>query len=146
MQRLANELSFSKATVVRTLALLNLPSDVRGKVEDGELSASSAYAISQVKGESQQRKLARQVVDKNLSRDATVALTKSTRPEMSHSPKKSVRQFATKNALVTVEHDKVNATEADVQESLLAAVKQLGRQSISGTAKQGGTEQSDEEG
>ena len=65
---------------------------------------------------------------------------------MSHSPKKSVRQFATKNALVTVEHDKVNATEADVQESLLAAVKQLGRQSISGTTKRSGTNLSEEEG
>jgi len=143
-QRLAVELNLSKASVVRALALLKLPIDVQQNVDSGTLAPSSAYAITKVHGESQQRKLASEVVDKGLSRDTTQRLVakvqrpqnRSPAPTMTESDKlstanpeernKSVRHFHTRNALVTVEHENAQASPADLQAALLAAVKLIG--------------------
>jgi ParB family chromosome partitioning protein len=133
MQRLANELNLSKASVVRSLALLNLPDDVRAKVESRNLTASAAYAISQVDGEARQRQLAMQATERNLSRDQVVELTKSKTPDEAPQVNKLTRRITTRHAIIIVEHNDAHASEADIQAALLAAVKQIGRECIEGS-------------
>jgi ParB family chromosome partitioning protein len=133
MQRLANELNLSKASVVRSLALLSLPTDVQAKVESRNLTASAGYAISRVDGESRQRQLAAQATEKKLSRDQVFEMTKSERPDEAPHVNTLVRRFTTKHATVIVQHNNANASKADIQAALLAAVKQLGRESIEGS-------------
>lgn len=134
-QRLASELNLSKASVVRSLALLSLPSDIKDKIEKGDLTASAGYAISQVHGESQQRKLTDQVIEKKLSRDQITEITKSKKPATEERSQTSVRKITTKNATVIVQIDKANASTADVQSVLMAAMKELGKEGVKETAK-----------
>ena len=57
-KQVAESLHIPASTVSRALALLDLPADVQGKVDTGELAARTAYEISKVKDESRQRDLA----------------------------------------------------------------------------------------
>ncbi|MEM8669333.1 MAG: ParB/RepB/Spo0J family partition protein [Planctomycetota bacterium] len=125
-QRIATELNVSKSTVVRSLVLLKLPEDIQGQVDDGDISPSAAYAISKVKGETEQRKMAKKVVEQELTRDATEELRATPAPKAPRATGK-VQTFTTKHARIIIEHENPKAKAADLQSELLAAVKQLGK-------------------
>jgi ParB family chromosome partitioning protein len=67
-RRLAAELAVNPATVTRSLALLELPMEVQGQVEQGALAAGTAYEVSKLDGADAQVETAARVVDQGLSR------------------------------------------------------------------------------
>jgi ParB family chromosome partitioning protein len=69
---LAQHLHVSKSKVSKALALLKLPDEVQAKVQAGEVKPSSAYQISQVQNEDQQRHLATKVREKKLTHNDTL--------------------------------------------------------------------------
>jgi ParB family chromosome partitioning protein len=74
--RLAKALSLNDSTVIRALALLNLPCTVQEQVESGSLAPSVAYEISKVEDPAEQAELAARVVAEGLSRAETVEAVK----------------------------------------------------------------------
>ena len=72
-RQLAAELSIHHGQVVRAMSLLDLPSSIQERVEEGSLAPATAYEISKVEGEDIQEQLARRVVERGLSRDETIA-------------------------------------------------------------------------
>jgi ParB family chromosome partitioning protein len=69
---IAKLVGLSKASVTRSLALLDLPEDIQGLVEAGSLTASTAYELSKVEGEGRQSALAEKVVNEGLNRSQAV--------------------------------------------------------------------------
>jgi ParB family chromosome partitioning protein len=67
---LSRKLHVSKGTVSRSLALLELPSEIQDSVESGKLAASTAYQISKAPDQ-EQAPLARQAIAQKLTRDET---------------------------------------------------------------------------
>jgi ParB family chromosome partitioning protein len=65
----AQRLGESPATISRHLKLLELPADIRARVESGEISASAGYKLTQVDDAAQQQGLAAEVAAGNLTRD-----------------------------------------------------------------------------
>src|SRR6185436_6866128 len=73
---IAAQVGKDRATVANYLRLLKLPEEVRGNVSSGALSMGHARAIVALTSESDQRRLARDVVSRGLSVRETEALVK----------------------------------------------------------------------
>jgi ParB family chromosome partitioning protein len=73
---IAAQVGKDRATVANYLRLLKLPEEVRGNVASGALSMGHARAIVALASESDQRRLARDVVSRGLSVRETEALVK----------------------------------------------------------------------
>ena len=73
---IASQVGKDRATVANYLRLLKLPEEVRGNVASGTLSMGHARAIVALASESDQRRLARDVVSRGLSVRETEALVK----------------------------------------------------------------------
>ena len=73
---IASQVGKDRATVANYLRLLKLPEEVRGSVASGALSMGHARAIVALASESDQRRLARDVVSRGLSVRETEALVK----------------------------------------------------------------------
>ena len=73
---IAAQVGKDRATVANYLRLLKLPEEVRGNVASGALSMGHARAIVALTAESDQRRLAREVVSRGLSVRETEALVK----------------------------------------------------------------------
>lgn len=76
-RRLADELHMSHPTVLRALALLELPEAVQEQVRTGELSPTKAAEIASLDGPENQVALAEQIVAEKLTREQAVEAVKA---------------------------------------------------------------------
>jgi len=76
--QLAKELGISQSGVVQALALLDLPAPVQSAVDNGELPASTAYAIAGMADPTAQADLAERAVTERLSRADVVEAVRRT--------------------------------------------------------------------
>lgn len=65
--QVASALGIHPSKVSRALKLLKLPADIQAKIESGELPARTAYEISKLDDESQQRAMLSDVTDEKLT-------------------------------------------------------------------------------
>lgn len=75
-RQLGRELHVPDSTIVRSLALLELPADVQGKVEAGEIAPSVAYEVSKLATPEAQTQLAERIVREKLTRADVIAKPK----------------------------------------------------------------------
>lgn len=75
-RQLSEHLHVAPASVTRALALLDLPEDLQGRVEAGELAPSVAYEVSRLEGRDEQRALAERVVSEDMSRAEAVEVVR----------------------------------------------------------------------
>ena len=93
-QQLGDALCVSKATVSRTLKLLDLPEDLQADVAAGELSSSAAYQVAtKAKTEDDKRALAEKIKSEGLTREETAKLAGA----KSRDPKKPGRPVTKEN-------------------------------------------------
>ncbi|RUL82312.1 ParB/RepB/Spo0J family partition protein [Tautonia sociabilis] len=88
-RQLAEELHIGQASVVRALALLELPEPVQEQVDSGALAPSVAYEIGKLPDPSQQAEVARAVVSEGLNRSEVgqvIQSIKARRPAPSPKP------------------------------------------------------------
>jgi ParB family chromosome partitioning protein len=99
---IAAQVGKDRATVANYLRLLKLPEEVRGNVASGVLSMGHARAIVALSAESDQRRLARDVVSRGLSVRETEALVKkeiaTTRGATTTAPVKATKDVHTRAA------------------------------------------------
>jgi ParB family chromosome partitioning protein len=122
----AKALGIAQPTVVRALALLELPGPVQDQVERGALAPATAYEIGKVADPETQREIADRVVSEHLSRAETIAAVRAAARTSPAQPGKGraagpARKVPTTRTLraagcrITVEHRK------GVDDELLAA-------------------------
>jgi len=70
--QVAEHLHVSKSTVIKSLGLLRLPSDVQQHIETGALTPTAAYEVSKVKSHDEQRRVAEQVIEHTMTCQETV--------------------------------------------------------------------------
>jgi ParB family transcriptional regulator, chromosome partitioning protein len=88
-RRLAESLHIAPASVVRALALLELPTALQDRVEGGELAPSVAYEVSKLEDSGDQTKVAARAVAENLSRAEVVQAVRETAAKTSADRRKS---------------------------------------------------------
>jgi ParB family chromosome partitioning protein len=71
-------LGISNASVTRLLSLLSLPAEIQDRIATGEIPVSAAYELSRVEG-TQQTKLAEQVANGKMTRDALSGARKASK-------------------------------------------------------------------
>lgn len=111
--QLAKELGVSQPAVVAALKLLSLPESIQGLVDQGDLPASSASAISAIEDAEIQVEVAARVVSEGLSRAETIEAVKRASPSRKAGSSKGrgaskpakivVKTFRAPNGKVTIE-------------------------------------------
>src|SRR5262245_7200652 len=76
-RELARELSIDNSSVIRALALLDLPGPVQQHVERGELSPSVAYEVHKLEGPADQIEVATRIVSERLNRNDSIEVVKA---------------------------------------------------------------------
>jgi len=121
---LAAELHIAQTSVVRALALLDLPADVQVRVEGGELAATVAAELSKIDDPTIQAEVAEAVVAEGLTRNEVTELVqavKARRPAPSRRPEPVTVDLG--DCSVTVRWKKTSETTA--LQALRKATKQL---------------------
>ncbi len=75
-RQLGEHLHVAHGTITRAVALLDLPTDVQGRVEGGDLSPSAAYQVSQIEDADAQRAVAERIVSEGLKRDEVIEIVR----------------------------------------------------------------------
>jgi ParB family transcriptional regulator, chromosome partitioning protein len=75
-RQLGESLSLAPASIARALALLDLPAEVQGRVEAGELAPSVAYEVSRLDDPGAQREVAGRIVAEDLNRTEAIEAVK----------------------------------------------------------------------
>lgn len=107
--QLARELGIAQPSVVRILALLDLPESVKHRVESGELAPGTAYEIGKLADPAEQAEVAELAVAEGLNRSEVVAAVRE-RASGSKSrgakakPRKTSATIRTSAGKVTVEN------------------------------------------
>jgi ParB family chromosome partitioning protein len=102
-RRLAEELHVSHQTVTRAVALLELPEDVRDRVEHGELSPRAAAEIATLDRPEDQRVVADLAVSGSLTRDQVVETVRARKSGKGDGPPGTNRaEFRVDGAKVTL--------------------------------------------
>jgi ParB family chromosome partitioning protein len=117
-RQVARELSVDQAKVVRVLALLDLPEDVQGQVDEGTISQTTAYEISKAPV-AEQPELARRVVREGL-RSADVAETR-----LGEKVRKFRREVKVPGGSVVVTLHDPEASDEEIVAALQAAIKKI---------------------
>jgi ParB family chromosome partitioning protein len=134
-RQLSEHLHVAPASVARALALLELPEDLQGKVEAGELAPSVAYQVSRIDDPAAQREVADRVVSEGLSRaEAVEEVRRSTVKQAGSSkggkgkakagPPKPWKFRASSGVKVTLEYPRGRG-EADAVDALAEALARL---------------------
>ena len=85
--QLTRELAVTESKVTRALALLELPTGVQDRVEQGILPPATAYEISKVPDRSEQEALAERVVTEKMTRQDTARAVQEKKKAAGGSPK-----------------------------------------------------------
>ncbi len=121
---LAAELHIAQTSVVRALALLDLPADVQVRVEEGELAATVAAELTKLPDAATQAEVAQAVVAEGLTRTEVTELVqavKARRPAPSRRPEPITIDLG--DCSVTVRWKK--ASETTALQALRKAARQL---------------------
>ena len=126
--QVARALGIAQPSVVRALAMLDLPTAVQEKVEQGTLSPATAYEVAKLADPEAQQRVADRVVNDKLTRDQTIEAVRRESPTHFKGRKAQTaprpRTFRTSSAKVTVEL-KRNAGPEAILQALLEAVEQV---------------------
>jgi ParB family chromosome partitioning protein len=123
-RELASELHIAQTSVVRALALLELPAEVQARVEGGELAATVAAELTKLPDAASQAEIAQAVVAEGLTRTEVTELVqavKARRPASSRRPDPVTIDLG--DCTVTVRWKKASGTS--VLQALRKAVKRV---------------------
>lgn len=96
-RQLARELHVPDASIVRALALLDLPDTVQQQVADGRLAPSVAYEVSKLDRPEDQAELAERVVTEKLTRDQAIEAVKVKKPGRAETTKRTKEEIKLDN-------------------------------------------------
>jgi len=132
VEQTAKKLGISAACVTRTLAVLKLPDDILQHVEAGRISADAAYQLSRVSDSGEQARLAEQVTEGLLTRDAlTRKLKRVRRTQEARRGTRVTAAIGSGQTITFVGGDLTLDTVTDWLEQLLSRAKKAKAQGLS---------------
>ena len=121
--QVARELNLVPSVITKALALLELPEDVQERVEQGALAPGTAYEISKIDDDTEQRELVERVVAEKLTRDEVIEEVRMKRDRPARTRRGSQKiEFRTPHGRVIV----VPNTPDEVRAALAVAMDQAG--------------------
>ena len=123
-KQVAEALRVSTSKVSRSLALLDLPTEVQGQIERGELPRSAAYEIAKLNDDDVQRNLAAQAASQSLTQKQTAAAVRQRRGKATK-PNGIKQTFSADNGLNVTVTARGNATYHEVEEALLQSLEEV---------------------
>ena len=126
-RQVARELAIDHTGVARALALLNLPDDVQGAVEAGQIAPRTAYELTKIDDPAEQAEAAREAAAGRLKRDELAERTRKPREGRRDRPR--AWSFATDRVKVVVSAMADNVSEEELTEAIAAALKDRRRKS-----------------
>lgn len=124
---LAQAMHISKATVTQTLSYLSLPDEAKAKLDAGELSGSTAYAISREADPEAQRRLLQAAMNGKLRRDDATARV-SKRKNGRH---RSVFRVGGAEVTMSVENDLGLADYVTILQQLIRRCRRAEKEGLS---------------
>ena len=122
-RELAAELHIAQTSVVRALALLELPAEVQGQVEGGELAATVASELAKLPDAAAQAEVARVVVSEGLTRSEVSELVQAVKARRPAAPRRpDPVSVDVGDCIVTVRWKK--ASDVSTVQALRKAVRQ----------------------
>ena len=124
-REVAAAVQINESRVSRALAILELPPQIREKVESGDIPGSVAYELTKLGDETTQREVAERVVTEKLTRDDTVELVKEKRTKPVRLRGKRTRTtFQGKNGITVL----VSAERQISRDETISALEDAARQ------------------
>ena len=124
-KQVAQELRVPASKVSRALALLQLPQEIQQRVDSGELPARSAYELSKLSDENQQRELVEQAVAGKLTHDQAARAVRQRRGKRCEDSRGIKLTFLSESGWkVTVAANK-QGTYHDVEQALQEALDEV---------------------
>ena len=124
-KQLAASLNVTTSRVSRALSLLELPVDVQGRIQSGELSRSSAYELTKVRDVSTQRAMAKKASQGNLTQRDIARSTKRKRGSQSRRVPGVNLTFLADNGINVCVKSPRKQTYDEVLESLQQAMEDV---------------------
>jgi len=124
-KQLAQSLHIAESKVSRSLALLDLPEDVQEKVDTGDIAARSAYELSRLPSEEQQRVLASQASKGALTHKQAADAVRQRRGRPKAKPRSTKLTFPAENGWKVVVSARRKGSYYDVEQALEQALEDV---------------------
>jgi ParB family transcriptional regulator, chromosome partitioning protein len=122
-KELAAELDITPGAVTKVLAVLKLPEDLQAQVAEGSLPRSSAYEISRLENEDEQRAMAERVQEAGLTNTQVAEEVQTRQGRRNHATTKTGRRLSC--ALPSGESVTVASKEELTWDGVIAALNEL---------------------
>ena len=123
-KRVAEALRVSSSRVSRALALLDLPTEVQERIEDGTIPKTSAYEISKVQNDNSRRELAEEAASGKLAHGKTVRAVRQRRGKRAE-PRGASQCFVAENGLKVTVTAKHKCTYYEIELALSEALDEV---------------------
>lgn len=123
-KRLAEVLKLDPSKVSRSLALLRLPQDIKRDVDAGTISARSAYEMSKLKDDAQQRELARRAARGTLTHEQAAKVVRQRKGKLARRSRGTRRTFVTQSGWKVVVSSLHKGSYHDVLAALQEAIEE----------------------
>ncbi len=124
-KQLADALRVPPSKVSRTLALLDLPDDLQGRVEAGDLPARAAYEISKLADDAQRRNMADAVQDRGLTVEDTRDAVSRRRGRVATKSRGTRRKLTTPGGIHILVSAARPVSDAEIEAALVHAVESV---------------------
>jgi ParB family chromosome partitioning protein len=124
-KQVAEALHISASTVSRSLALLDLPSDIQQRIDSGQLAARSAYELGKLPSEITQREIAGNADNGRLTHKHVVAAVKQRQGKPAPRPRGFKQSFFADNGLKVTVAARSKCTYDDVELALSQALDEV---------------------
>lgn len=124
-KQVAEALRVSASKVCRALALLDLPSEIQDKVEEGMLAPTAAYELGKLENEQSINAIASSSGSEKLTHARTVRAVRQRKGKRNSSTRKLKQVFASENGLSVAVTANRSANYHEVEEALLQALDEV---------------------
>lgn len=124
-KQVAEALRIAPSKVSRALSLLDLPEEVQRQVDTGEVAARTAYQLSRLTDDRQQRQLATESARGELTNTGAAQLVRQRRTRRPSKPKHIRQTFFAENGCQTVVTVPRMSSYHDVESALVEALEEV---------------------
>jgi ParB family chromosome partitioning protein len=132
-KHLAEAIRIEQSRISRALALLRLPADIQEHVDEGQLSARSAYELSKLQDDGSRRELAEEAASGRLTHEDVAKVVRQRRGKQKAKPRNTRQVFTTKNGYRVVVSANKKGTYREIEQALRFALEEVRHRIASNT-------------
>lgn len=121
-KQLSDAIRVPQSKITRSLAILDLPSDLQDRVETGELPARTAYEISKIGDEKKQRSLAQVVQASGMTEEETRKAVRQRKGKSASKSRGTKEKYAAPDGLLVTVTAGRSVTDQEIESALVHAL------------------------